>query len=289
MRTTLLLLLALTGCPSANTDESTDTDADGSQTDTDVPDTDVADTDLPDQDADGLSDEVEGGTTGRDTDGDGTPDMLDTDSDDDCIPDAMEAPFRGADVNDCLSWGGQPSTVFHDRRARMIGLVGSGAPAEVRSDLEAMASDSGATNPTNHGAPLVFDAGVDASAALANAIRTLASTAETDLTLVLEDDATDALDVRVWIDHLETAQRGTTDCMSGLTDRDADADTYADPYVHVPAQAGVCWTLVPATNSVVPATGSIQTYRGTARLVADGSITVETRELVFVVPAELTF
>jgi hypothetical protein len=565
MRPSLLLLLALAGCPSADTDGPADTDVDGSQTDTDVSDTDaldtdaldtdaldtdVADTDLPDQDGDGLSDAVEGGSTGRDTDGDGTPDVLDADSDDDCIPDAMEglgsptdadgdgsidaadldsdgdgvadavedtnctgvieagetdprlvdsdgdgaddlvelaagtsgadpgdnpdasglvvivappssppvpatldlklnsglnavdlylvldrsasmldeltdlrdgitatldalrcaplgsgaagecipdlwagagtvgytaggasayenqidlspnasfaglpttepagcceepldfalwasvtglggssagacglssvparatcvgspaanagyetfgypcfrdgampivvlatdeAPFSGADVNTCLSWGGQPSTEFNHRRARLIGLVGSGAPAEVRLDLEAMAADSRAIDPTNNDAPLVFDAGADASAALASAIRTLASTAETDLTLVLEDDATDALDVLVLIDHLETAQRGTADCISGLTDRDTNADTFADQYVHVPAQAGVCWTLVPATNATVPATGSIQTYRGTARLVADGSITVETVGLVFVVPPVLTF
>lgn len=44
-----------------------------------------------DLDGDTISDEHEGGSAGRDTDGDGTLDSLDEDSDGDGIPDAMEA------------------------------------------------------------------------------------------------------------------------------------------------------------------------------------------------------
>ena len=47
-----------------------------------------------DDDGDGLSDEVEGRAAGRDTDGDGTPDYRDTDSDDDGFLDAEEARRR---------------------------------------------------------------------------------------------------------------------------------------------------------------------------------------------------
>ncbi|MDI1451073.1 hypothetical protein [Polyangium sp. 6x1] len=44
----------------------------------------------PDADFDGISDDVEGKEQGVDTDGDGTPDYLDTDSDNDSLPDALE-------------------------------------------------------------------------------------------------------------------------------------------------------------------------------------------------------
>ncbi|MEM9067197.1 MAG: hypothetical protein AAGE52_01785 [Myxococcota bacterium] len=44
-----------------------------------------------DPDGDGLSNDIEGVETERDTDGDGTPDYLDTDSDNDDIPDSVEA------------------------------------------------------------------------------------------------------------------------------------------------------------------------------------------------------
>ncbi|HRI65492.1 MAG TPA: hypothetical protein PK156_14690 [Polyangium sp.] len=44
----------------------------------------------PDADFDGISDTVEGRDTNVDTDGDGTPDYLDADSDDDSIPDSLE-------------------------------------------------------------------------------------------------------------------------------------------------------------------------------------------------------
>ncbi|HVK69782.1 MAG TPA: hypothetical protein VM694_35230 [Polyangium sp.] len=44
----------------------------------------------PDADFDGISDDVEGKAQGVDTDGDGTPDYLDLDSDNDSLPDAFE-------------------------------------------------------------------------------------------------------------------------------------------------------------------------------------------------------
>jgi len=51
----------------------------------------------PDQDGDGISDVDEARATNRDTDGDGMPDYLDLDSDNDSIPDAVEA--GDADTN----------------------------------------------------------------------------------------------------------------------------------------------------------------------------------------------
>jgi hypothetical protein len=45
----------------------------------------------PDEDGDTIADQDEGSSASLDTDGDGTPDYLDTDSDNDGIPDAVEA------------------------------------------------------------------------------------------------------------------------------------------------------------------------------------------------------
>lgn len=54
----------------------------------------------PDADHDNILDEFEGKDSNRDTDGDGTPDYLDTDSDDDGIPDLFEGDPTGCDAPD---------------------------------------------------------------------------------------------------------------------------------------------------------------------------------------------
>ncbi|MCA9632529.1 MAG: hypothetical protein KC766_32975 [Myxococcales bacterium] len=54
----------------------------------------------PDADGDNILDEFEGRDTNRDSDGDGTPDYLDTDSDDDGIPDLFEGDPLGCDAPD---------------------------------------------------------------------------------------------------------------------------------------------------------------------------------------------
>lgn len=54
----------------------------------------------PDADGDNILDEFEGRDSNRDSDGDGTPDYLDTDSDDDGIPDLFEGDPSGCDAPD---------------------------------------------------------------------------------------------------------------------------------------------------------------------------------------------
>jgi hypothetical protein len=76
----LLLFLALAGC----SDSGGRIRADGGGGDGSTP-------PAADEDGDGISDADEGRTLGRDTDGDGTADYLDDDSDADGIPDSVEA------------------------------------------------------------------------------------------------------------------------------------------------------------------------------------------------------
>src|SRR5688572_3721868 len=85
-----LLALALMGCGEG---AETVTDADAAP----VVDSDRVDGDVPcsppftDSDGDTIGDTDEGRGIGRDTDGDGTPDWQDADSDNDTVPDALEA------------------------------------------------------------------------------------------------------------------------------------------------------------------------------------------------------
>ncbi len=53
----------------------------------------------PDADGDNIPDDIEGRAEGRDSDGDGTPDYLDTDSDGDTVPDLLEADTANVGCN----------------------------------------------------------------------------------------------------------------------------------------------------------------------------------------------
>ncbi|MCB9614538.1 MAG: hypothetical protein H6722_19030 [Sandaracinus sp.] len=85
-RSFLALILALAACsPGGGTNP--DRDGGGVESDADVP--------RRDADGDGIDDSWEGRDLGTDTDGDGTPDYLDSDSDGDGIPDSVERTTGG--------------------------------------------------------------------------------------------------------------------------------------------------------------------------------------------------
>jgi hypothetical protein len=197
-----------------------------------------------------------------------------------------EPPLSAGDTNKCPAWTTVVLPQMTSRRARLVGILGSGAAAGTLTDLQTMATATGAVDATNGNAPLVFD-GADASAAAAieNGMRTLAAGVPLDLSVVLEDDPADALDAVVaFADHLETLQLGTAECASGLTALDTDADAIADAYVDVAAGTPVCWRLVPKANATVPAAAAPQVFRATVRVVGDGVTALDAREVFFIVP-----
>ena len=74
---------------------------------------------LTDADRDGISDAEEGAATNRDTDGDGTPDYLDTDSDNDGVSDEIEHGV-GTNPYDMAN----PTQVSTTTRGGLVGLIG---------------------------------------------------------------------------------------------------------------------------------------------------------------------
>ncbi len=171
--------------------------------------------------------------------------------------------------------------------AKIVGIVGSDAVPQVRTDLEALATSTGAVDTA--GTPLVLDgSGVGAASAIENALTTLHDGVPFDLAAELTDDPSDSVDaVAAFVDHAETLQLGTAECTDGHTDEDTDSDGHADTYRGVTLGAPVCWRVVPATNTTVPMTDAPQVFRATLDIVADEVTRFERRDLWFVVPPTL--
>ncbi len=76
----------------------------------------------PDADGDSIPDDVEGKSKNLDTDGDGTPDYLDTDSDGDSMPDAVEGQTPSNGCNAPQNSDGLDSPDFQDKDSDNNGL-----------------------------------------------------------------------------------------------------------------------------------------------------------------------
>lgn len=168
---------------------------------------------------------------------------------------------------------------------RVAGLLGSGAPAQVRTDLEQLATASGALD--SSGDPLVLDASnAAAGGALELALRRLLSV-PFDLEMDANDDTSDAVDATGFIEHLATLQLGTAACADGLTESDTNGDLVADSYLSVPRTDSVCWRVTAAANTSVMHTSTAQVFR--VELDAHGGQGSEhvLRSAYFIVPPEL--
>ena len=173
--------------------------------------------------------------------------------------------------------------------AKIVGILGSTttAGAQLRSDLEALATGTGAV--TQAGDPLVFDgADANASSAIEAAIRALSRDVPLDVSAESHDDAGDSVDaVAAFVDHLETLQLGTSQCAGGLSDSDANGDGFPDRYSGVLPGTPVCWRLVAKQNTTVPATSDPQIFRATIEVRGDDVTLLDTRDVYFLVPPDL--
>lgn len=197
-----------------------------------------------------------------------------------------EQPLSPGDTNKCPSWSTVVRPQMTSRSARLIGIHGDGPAAGTVTDLQVMATDTGAVDAGNGNAPLVFDgAGVNATQAIVSGVRTLASSVPFDLSALPADDPSDAIDaVGAFVDHLETLQLGTPECADMLTAVDTNADTFPDSYVDVVPGTGVCWRLSAKPNGSIPAIDSPQLFGASIQVVADGVTTLGTRDVFFLVP-----
>lgn len=172
--------------------------------------------------------------------------------------------------------------------AKIVGIQGNGGGATLTNDMNNLATQTGAVDANNGNAPLVFN-GADANAtdAIETAIRTLANGIPLDVSAISVDDPNDAVDaVAEFIDHLETLQLGTPECTMGLTDRDTNADSFADEYVALLPGTPVCWKLVAKMNTTVMPTVDPQLFTATIEVYGGGVTLLDTRDVFFLVPPE---
>jgi hypothetical protein len=197
-----------------------------------------------------------------------------------------EAPISPGDTLKCPVWSTVVRPQMLSRGARLLGVSGSAAAPGTVTDLQTMAVDTAAIDAANGNAPLVFDgAGANASTAIENGVRTLAAGVPLDLSALLQDDASDAVDaVAAFVDHVETLQLGTPACANLLTEVDTNADTLPDAYVDVRAGTPVCWRIAVKQNQAVPDGASPQVFRAGIQITADGVTPVGQRDLFFLVP-----
>lgn len=199
-----------------------------------------------------------------------------------------ESPTNGSNTLKCPSEA-TVVTAANNINARVVGIMGDGAQGPLQSDLESLATQTGAVDANNGNAPLVVSGGgANAATAIENAIKLLANGLPLDLNATSVDDPNDNVDaVASFVDRLETLQLGTMQCTDMLTDTDSDNDGFNDFYVQVPAGTPVCWKLVPKTNTTVPPTAQPQLFQATVEVYGDSITKLDERDVYFLVPPEI--
>ena len=197
-----------------------------------------------------------------------------------------EGPLGGAGTNHCPDWDNVVKSLYGNRKAKIVGVIGDSPDAATQGDLDKLATDTGAVDSTNGNAPLVFaGGGSTAAAAIENGILKLANGLPLDMNAVPTDDTSDAVNaLAAFFDHLETLQLGTAQCANGLTDVDSNGDTFKDKYLQVRTGTPVCWKVVSKPNTTVPATDNAQLFKAYVTVYGDGITALSTRNVWFLVP-----
>jgi len=197
-----------------------------------------------------------------------------------------EPPISIGDTNKTPNWAAVVKPAMLAARARFIGILGSSFQTGTDTDLRTMATDTRAVDSVNGNAPLVFNgADANAAAAIENGVRAALSGVPLDVNAVVVDDPNDAVDARAaFVDRIETLQLGTAECSNGWVEDDSDGDTYPDRYGNVRNRTALCWRLRLKSNVSVPASAAWQSFHATVRVVADGTFTLQERDVYFLVP-----
>lgn len=197
-----------------------------------------------------------------------------------------EPPISNSGTYHTPDWSTVVLPQYTAKKAKLIGILGDSPATGTLSDLQAMATGTGAVDALNSNAPLVFDgAGANAATAIRSGILALANGLPLDINAVSADVPGDAVDaVTEFIDHLETLQLGTAQCSSGLTDVDTNGDMYRDKFVQVRTGTPVCWKVVSKPNTTVQALDAPQLFRSTITVYGDGVTPLDQRDVYFLVP-----
>jgi hypothetical protein len=148
--------------------------------------------------------------------------------------------------------------------------------------------DTGAVDAA--GAPLVSSAPAGSvDAAVVAQIRTLANQTPIDISLVYEDDMSDAVDSwMAFMDHIEANEAG--DAALGCAPRtatDTDADGIRDTFVDATPGEPVCFDIIVKMNVTVMPTDMPQIFQATLRVLGDGITELDSRDIYFLVPPEI--
>jgi hypothetical protein len=100
----------------------------------------------------------------------------------------------------------------------------------------------------------------------------------------LIDDPGDAVDVALFVDRFEVVNNGSNGCPNGASTDDDDGDNVDDTFLGVLPGTKVCFRLVAQQNASVPATGEIQVFPATLRLVGDAQMKIVDIPLKFAIP-----
>lgn len=102
-------------------------------------------------------------------------------------------------------------------------------------------------------------------------------------TILADDDTTDAVDARQFIDHLVINGSGAP-CNNVDPKADVDMNTYDETFPSLYPGTGVCWDLVAVpVNTTVPATDEPQLYKAILTVTGDGS-PLDSRNVYFLIP-----
>ena len=167
---------------------------------------------------------------------------------------------------------------------RIAGVVGTGGDATTRSDLQTLATSTGAIDSEN--APLVFD-GADNAAptALQTALVTIASGIPLNIRAAVHDDPADGVNtVAAFVDHIETIASGTPECTNTLVTADEDENGFPETYQSAITGTPLCWRLVLKQNNSVAATAQPQIFPATVRILGVTDQLLYERPILFVVP-----
>jgi len=186
----------------------------------------------------------------------------------------------------CPNWTTLVKPEYLARGTRLASIVGSGALAATSNELRAYAVDTGAIDSQNAGEPLVFGgSGTAATTAFASVLQTLRNGVPMSVRAELVDGPGDAVDVAQFVDRIEVINDDSGGCPNGASVADTDGKPGADTFLGVIPGKTVCFRLFVKENATVEATGQIQFFPATLRLVGDVRMTIATIPLTFTVPA----